>query len=55
MVNNNRKIGLGIMGWADMLMKSGLSYSSEEGTKLGAQVIEFIDYISKLELIKTLN
>ena len=52
MVTNNRKIGLGVMGWADMLMKSGLSYSSEEGTKLGAQVIEFIDYISKCESIE---
>lgn len=52
MVTNNRKIGLGVMGWADMLMKSGLSYASEEGTKLGAQVIEFIDYISKCESIE---
>ncbi len=34
MVQNNRKIGLGVMGWADMLMKMGLSYNSEEGTKL---------------------
>ena len=52
MVTNNRKIGLGVMGWADMLMKLGLSYSSEEGTKLGAQVIEYIDYISKCESIE---
>ena len=52
MVTNNRKIGLGVMGWADMLMKLGLSYASEEGTKLGAQVIEYIDYISKCESIE---
>ena len=52
MVTNNRKIGLGVMGWADMLMKMGLSYSSEEGTKLGAQIIEYIDYISKCESIE---
>lgn len=52
MVRNNRKIGLGVMGWADMLMKMGLSYASEEGTKLGAQVMEFIDYESKCESIE---
>jgi len=52
MVQNNRKIGLGVMGWADMLMKMGISYSSEEGTHLGAQVMEFIDYISKCESIE---
>lgn len=52
MVTNNRKIGLGVMGWADMLMKLGLSYASEEGTKLGAQIIEYIDYISKCESIE---
>ena len=52
MVQNNRKIGLGVMGWADMLMKMGISYSSEEGTHLGSQVMEFIDYVSKCESIE---
>lgn len=52
MVQNNRKIGLGVMGWADMLMKMGLSYNSEEGTKLAGQVMEFIDYVSKTESIE---
>ena len=52
MVQNNRKIGLGVMGWADMLMKLELSYNSEEGTKLAAQVMEFIDYHSKVEAIE---
>lgn len=52
MVRNNRKIGLGVMGWADMLMKMGISYASEEGTKLASQVIEFIDYESKCESIE---
>ena len=52
MVTNNRKIGLGVMGWADMLMKLELSYNSEEGTKLAGQVMEFIDYVSKCESIE---
>lgn len=52
MVQNNRKIGLGVMGWADMLMKMGISYASEEGTRLAGQVMEFIDYVSKCESIE---
>ena len=52
MVQNNRKIGLGVMGWADMLMKMGISYSSADGTKLASQIMEFIDYESKCESIE---
>lgn len=52
MVQNNRKIGLGVMGWADMLMQMGLSYNSKEGTDLAYEVMEFIDYHSKVESIE---
>ena len=52
MVQNNRKIGLGVMGWADMLMALGLSYNSKEGTDLAYEVMEFIDYHSKIESIE---
>lgn len=52
MVQNNRKIGLGVMGWADMLMELGLSYNSKEGTDLAYKVMEFIDYHSKVESVE---
>lgn len=52
MVQNNRKIGLGVMGWADMLMEMGLSYNSKGGTDLAYKVMEFIDYHSKVEAIE---
>lgn len=52
MVQNNRKIGLGVMGWADMLMIMSTAYNSEEGTKLAMQVMEFIDYHSKVESVR---
>ena len=51
MVTNNRKIGLGVMGWADMLMKLNIPYDSQEGCSLGGKVMEFIDYHSKVESI----
>ncbi|MBI3819312.1 MAG: vitamin B12-dependent ribonucleotide reductase [Planctomycetes bacterium] len=39
----NRKIGLGVMGFADALYEMGLSYCSDEGVKFGEDVMRILN------------
>ncbi|MFH0845882.1 MAG: vitamin B12-dependent ribonucleotide reductase [Patescibacteria group bacterium] len=42
MVQANRKIGLGVMGWADMLIKLEIPYNSDEGIKMADKLMSFV-------------
>jgi ribonucleoside-diphosphate reductase alpha chain len=47
-----RKIGLGIMGFADMLIKKGVPYADPEAKEMAKKIMAFIQYYTKKASIK---
>lgn len=47
-----RRIGLGIMGLADLMYHVGVRYGSQEGQEFGAQVMEFVRYHAMMTSIE---
>ncbi len=44
-----RRVGLGVMGWADALIKLGIPYNSNEAVEFGRRLMQFFDEEAKVE------
>jgi len=51
-VKGNRRIGLGVMGWADMLFALGIPYDSVEALALADEIMGFIRRVSHDENVR---
>jgi ribonucleoside-diphosphate reductase alpha chain len=52
MTKANRKIGLGVMGFADMLVKMGISYGSDESFQIAELLMKFISTAARQKSIE---
>jgi ribonucleoside-diphosphate reductase alpha chain len=43
LAHGNRKIGLGVMGFADCLFTLGIPYDSKQGVEFGAELMKFVN------------
>jgi ribonucleoside-diphosphate reductase alpha chain len=50
-----RRIGFGVMGFADALVKLGISYNTDEGIEFGRKLQKFVDVESKRESERLAN
>jgi ribonucleoside-diphosphate reductase alpha chain len=51
-VHKNRRIGLGVMGWSDLLIQLGIPYDSQAALDLAGTVMEFITRIGREESVR---